>query len=111
VASKKFGDLDVHANIGYTIVGSPRGTKFDNTFNFALAAVYPICEEFDLVGELLGVTSSGGEGGGSSEAAGGESQIFLGGRWHARPNVVLGGGVGYDNNNAVLIRVGLSVKF
>src|SRR5258706_8770284 len=60
VASRKFGDLDLHVNIGYTVLGSPRGTSLDNTFNFALAAVYPVGDSVDLVGELLGVTSSGG---------------------------------------------------
>jgi hypothetical protein len=112
VASKKFGDLDLHANVGYTLLGSPRGTSLDNTFNFALAAVYPVSERFDLVGELLGVTSSGGgESATTPEAGGGEFSGFFGTRWHPRPNVVLAAGAGYDNNSAVLFRIGLSLKF
>jgi hypothetical protein len=117
IASKQIGDFDLHANIGYSFLGSPAGTSLDNIFNFAVAAVYHINETWDLAAEVLGNTSSGGGSENSNvtvttpEAAGGELSIFMGGRWHINPAAVLSTGVGYDNNSATLLRVGFSVKF
>lgn len=42
---------------------------------------------------------------------GGELTGMLGARYYVQPNFFLSLGVTYDNNNAILIRPGLTVKF
>jgi hypothetical protein len=112
--SKRFGKFDTHANIGYTIVGEPSGVELKNIFSFALAVEYNLNEKFDIVGEILGNTSSsavGAENPVAPEATGGTVSGLLGSRYYVRPNFFLSLGVGYDNNNAVLIRPGLTFQF
>ena len=42
IASKLFGRFDTHANVGYTIVGSPRGQALSNRVMGALATEFAI---------------------------------------------------------------------
>ncbi len=114
IASKRFGKFDTHANIGYTIIGKPAGVQLSNIFSFALAEEYHLNERFDIVGEILGNTSSSPEGSENAvapEAAGGELVGMLGVRYRIQPHLLLALGVSYDNNNAVLIRPGLTFGF
>ncbi len=114
IASKRFGKFDTHANIGYTIIGQPSGVQLNNIFNFALAEEFHLNEGFDIVGEILGNTSSspiGNENAVAPEAGGGEWVGMLGARYYAKPGLFLAMGVTGDNNGAVSIRSGLTYRF
>ncbi len=151
IASKSFGSRwDTHVNFGYAILGEPPGVKLDNIFTYAAAAEYHlISHRLDIVGELVGNTSSspttieapmpGGPGSGegpavrarpdrsdarpgirqaqasesgaSTEAAGEEIAGLVGARYYIRPNLFLSIGASYDNNRAILIRPGVTVRF
>lgn len=120
IASKRLGRLDVHANLGYTVVGRPAGTKLSNIVDYAIAEEYHVSPIFDVVAEVIGNTSSLGERGGENaspapgvpaEAAGSERSVMLGMRYKATPSLVLSMGVSYDNNHALLVRPGISWRF
>ena len=125
IASKRFVDVDVHANAGYTFVGEPKGLKLDNTFNFALAAEYRINDMYNIFAEALYTSSSIPEGGAEgsdgvvaagaatlpSEAASEETIGTLGARYRLTPDTELSGSWSYDNNSASLFRLGLQFKF
>jgi hypothetical protein len=118
-ASKRYGNFDTHANIGYTFVGKPAGTQLDNIINVAFAGEYFLNKKVDLVAEFLANTSSGaGEKSvlispnlSTPEAVAGERIGMIGFRYHFRPDVALAFGINYDNNHAVLIRSGVTFNF
>ena len=66
IASKRTGRFDSHANLGYNINGQPPGVKLVNTFSGALATEFHVSHTVGLFGEVLGTTSSAGEGGGDT---------------------------------------------
>jgi len=119
ILSKRHGRFDSHLNAGYTIVGSPAGTSLNNIFDYALATEFKLTPAVDLVGEIIGNTSSAGENGGDSssgpqviaEAAGGETSVLIGARYKPRPGISLGAGLSYDNNQALLLRTGITIRF
>ncbi|MEO5930979.1 MAG: transporter [Candidatus Kapaibacterium sp.] len=120
IASKRFGPVDMHANIGYSILGNPPGVQLSDVINGSLAAEYHVSPVIDIVGEVFASTASvpeTGENGTTSEslaapeAAGGEAFITIGGRYFFRPNFYFALGISYDNNNAVLFRPGLALEF
>jgi len=116
IASKKIGDFDLHANLGYSFLGQPPGGNLKDSFNFAFAAVWKVNDVFDLVAEVVGSVSSATEGDTANpvvpESAGQEGTVgLIGGRFYFRPTVVLSLGVGYDDNNATLTRFGLTLKY
>jgi hypothetical protein len=117
IASKRFGRLDVHANVAYTIVGKPAGVQLRNIASFALAGVYRAGPRVEVFGEVLGNTSatSGPEmaSGGSPvpEAAGGEIVATAGAGRHIGSALLVYLGVSYDNNNAVQLRPGFTLRF
>jgi hypothetical protein len=116
--SKRFGPLDTHAHVSYTVVGQPTGVLLGNIFGFGAAAVYPVSTRFDLFGEVLSNSAStpGGEGSGGAtltvapEAAGGELVETLGTAWHARPWLTLYVSGSRDNIGAVQIRSGFMLR-
>lgn len=74
IASRRFGNFDTHLNIGYAFLGSPAGVKLDNIITYGAAAEYDLTENWDLVAEVIGNTSSsprstGGAGGGGETSA------------------------------------------
>ncbi|MEO8035662.1 MAG: transporter, partial [Acidobacteriota bacterium] len=64
IASKRIGRLDLHANLGYTVVGQPAGTSLGNIVDYAIAEEFHVNPVWDVVGEVIGNTSSLGERGG-----------------------------------------------
>lgn len=113
IASRRFGRLDIHGNIGYTFLGKPAGVRLRNVFDFALAGVRSLSRQLDLYGELLGNTSAspeGSESGPTAEVAGGELVGSLGVRWEAQPQLALSLGVSYDNTGALLLRPGFTMR-
>ncbi len=134
IASKRFGNFDTHANIGYQVTGSPSGVDAKNVWNFAVAATYHINPRFDVYAEVLGHTSpigngelpdglipvvavdselNGGDGvsTGSAELSGSEIVGTIGAGWYIRPNTFLSLGVSYDNSSAVLIHPDLTIRW
>jgi hypothetical protein len=69
IASKRFGRFDTHANIGYTIVGSPAGLSLSNRIMGALATEFGLTPATLLYGEVLASTAAGG-GEGAAAAPG-----------------------------------------
>jgi hypothetical protein len=117
IASEKLGNFDVHANVGYSVLGSPSGTALKNIWNFAGAVVFHAGERFDVLSEVLWSTSplAAGEppeGSANPELSGGELVGMLGGRFYITPKI---GWVSlaatYDNNEAFLVRTALSWRF
>jgi hypothetical protein len=121
IASKLFGSVDVHANLGYTFPGSPPGVQLMNYYDYALAAEYHVNPKFDLVTEVVGNASSldqpegtqsgGGEPTVTPEAAGNEVVGMIGARYVPTRNVALALGITYDNNHAWLFRPGITWSF
>ncbi|HXL86636.1 MAG TPA: hypothetical protein VN927_05470 [Gemmatimonadaceae bacterium] len=60
IASKRIGRFDNHANVGYTIVGSPSGLSLSNRIMGALASEYELTPSTTLYGEVLASTAAGG---------------------------------------------------
>lgn len=122
IASKRFGRLDAHANVGYTVVGQPdAGAHLNNILFLAVAGDYRLAPKFDLVGEVFGNTSStsssqeapdgGTLNGPSPEAATGEVVGMLGARYHLLPDRTLFLAVTRDNARATLVRTGVTFSF
>jgi hypothetical protein len=113
IASKRFGPVDVHANLGYTIVGNYGGIHFGNVFDYALAAEYDVSPRLTLMTEVLGTVASGNESlaGPAQEAAAHGVTGLIGAEY--RPNSWLGlaFGVTYDNSHAWLARPAATIRF
>jgi hypothetical protein len=115
IASKRFGQFDLHGNVGYSFVGRPRGISVQNTLNLALGLEDHLTPRFDLVGEVLSTTAAAGADGGENspnapEIGGAEQVGMIGARLLVRPRLWLSAGVTYDNNQAVLFRPGITFE-
>ena len=118
IGSKRIGRIDAHANLGYTILGNSPGTNLNNIVSGALASEYFLSERVELYGEVLGNTSSSPEAGDSpsatnaviAEAAGGELVGTLGMGFRPAPSFLLSLGLSYDNNQAWLVRPGVTMR-
>ena len=119
IASKRLGRFDNHVNVGYTIVGVPRGSQLGNLVTFAAATEFALSPRTEVFAELLGNAAVGGEGGSEAagatsmvpEAAGGEFVTTVGmAQWITR-SVRLSFGVSHDNTRAWLFHPGLTVRF
>ncbi len=123
IGSKKFGVLDVHVNLGYTFMGQPDGQTVNDLFNYALGAEYEVSIQWELIGEIYGNTSSlsGNEtqsehpgianSAVAPESAGNEVVGTVGARYHYDKSTIFSFGVSYDNNDALLLRPGVTVVF
>ncbi len=117
IASKRIGDFDTHLNLGYTVVGQPGPIHLDNIFDFAVAEEWHVVPaRFDVVAEFLANTASApespenaGESVITPEAAGGEMSGMIGARYYFFANGFASLGVSYDNNQAILVRPGVTV--
>lgn len=113
IASRRFGWLDTHANVGYTVVGKPAGSMLKNIANFAIAGMLDLGLKNRLFVEVLGNTAAtaGAESSATPEAAGGEVVGTLGaGRYLGRQTLVTFG-LSYDSNGALLFRPGITFRF
>jgi hypothetical protein len=119
IASKRFGQFDTHANVGYTIVGSPRGLSLSNRIMGALASELSLTPSTILYGEVLASTAAGGGEGAAAapgapvvpEASG--DQIFgtIGIAHSFLPASRISLGLTRDNVGAVQIRPGITLWF
>jgi hypothetical protein len=117
IASKRLDRVDLHANLGYTVVGKPAGAHLSNVVNYALAEEFHASPKLDVVGEVIGNTSSTGdtvEGSNPTlpaEALNAETAVMVGVRYHVSPSLFFALGVSYDNNHALLVRPGITWRF
>jgi hypothetical protein len=59
IASKSFRSVDVHLNVGYTVVGDPAGISLRDTVSYSLGFDYTLpASPFRLLAEVSGQTSS-----------------------------------------------------
>jgi hypothetical protein len=120
IASKRFGRLDTHGDIGYTVVGRPSGAHLNNILNFALGWELGLGSSNELYGEFLANTAAskgadviGGPlppGTTSPEAPAGEVVASLGLARYVLPPLRFSMGVSVDNNGAVLFRPGFTFR-
>lgn len=118
IASKIFGRFDSHFNVGYTIVGSPKGQSLQNRLTGAVATEFAVTTGTLLYGEVLGSTSAGGgegDSGGTTspvpEASGDEIFGTLGVAHSFGRGTVFSLGVTRDNVGAMQIRPGVTLWF
>jgi hypothetical protein len=117
IASKRLGKIDTHLNVAYTIVGRQDNVQLNNIVSFAVAGVYRAgpTARLQLFGEVLGNTAAvpGSESSttGAPEVAGGELVGTLGAGRDIGAGLLFYVAVSYDNNNAVLLRPGITWKF
>jgi hypothetical protein len=107
IASKQFGSIDVHANVGYSFVGKPRNVLVQNTLNVALAVTRRWSPRVDLLAEVLSTTAAGAGGPESfsaPEIAGAEQVGMIGFRYAMSARRFFSLGATYDNTNALLLR-------
>lgn len=126
IMSKRFGMVDTHYNVSYTVIGAPSGAEVNNIYGAAFAAVGRVSERVQIFGEVYGNTSAtagseradsgggvpGGEGTGmNTELTGSEIVASFGAAGVVASNVSLYGSVGYDNQHAAQARFGFTVSF
>lgn len=118
IASKMFGRFDSHLNLGYTVVGSPRGQSLQNRVTGAIATEITVTSRTVLYGEVLGSTSTGGgegDSGGTTspvpEASGDEIFGTLGVARSFGQRALFSLGVTRDNVGAMQVRPGVTLWF
>lgn len=114
ILSKRIGNFDLHANVGYTFVGQPSGLKLNDIFDLSLAAEYEVGPHLSLVTEILANTSAGGSEAATSfsqEVASSNVTGLLGAIFRPAPYLEYSFGVTYDSDNATLLRLGAGLKF
>lgn len=118
IASKILGRFDSHLNIGFTVVGSPKGQSLQNRVSGALATELAVTSTTVLYGEVLGSTSAGGGEGDSPgstnpvpEASGDEMLGTLGVAHSFAHGALFSFGVTRDNVGATQIRPGVTIWF
>ncbi len=112
IVSRRFGALDLHANLGYTFLGKPDSVTVHNLINFAVGGIVPIGQSSEFFAEVLGntVAAGGPENSTAPEIAGGELSGTIGlGRQLSR-NVFVSLGATYDNTHAVMLRPGFTLR-
>lgn len=112
IASRRFGALDLHTNLGYTFLGKPAGITVHNLINFALGGTVPIGQNGLFFAEVLGntVAAGGPENSTAPEIAGGELSGTVGAGRQLNRNLFVSLGVTYDNTHAVMLRPGFTLR-
>jgi hypothetical protein len=114
IASKRFGRVDVHTNLGYTVVGRPAGLALDNILHGAVAAVFYVTPHTHLFTEVLASTSAAPNGVPESptapEVAAGEIVGTIGVAHQVFGGLLLAVSVSDDNRGAVLFRPGFALR-
>jgi hypothetical protein len=113
ILSKRFGNLDVHLNGSYSVVGKPPSVpSVDNVFGFGALARYYVGNA-DIYAEVLGHTAAIPEVegmDGATELGGGELFGTLGAGYWVKPWMQVYFCVSYDNNQAALFHPGLTLR-
>lgn len=114
IGSKLIGPVDVHVNLGYTVIGQPMGVTANNIFSFAVAGVLPLDEHHEAFAECYGNTAASpdGESGDAGgvvlvpELAAGEVVGSGGVAWKPTQHIEFSLGASYDTNKAFQLRTG-----
>jgi hypothetical protein len=121
--SRKLSQWELHGNLGYTVVGKPDGLQASNLFDYAVAVEYHASDSLDWVAELTGHTSAAGDGADgvltvaptenplAPELAASETIGMLGARYSWRSDAAFTFAVTYDNNHAMSLRPGISIRW
>jgi hypothetical protein len=121
--SRRINQWDWHANAGYTIIGKPAGLPVSDVLDYAVAGEYHSSPTLDWVAEITGHTSATGEAADGTvvnigaenplapELTGSETIGMVGARYAWRKGAALTLGITYDNNNALSIRPGFSIRW
>jgi hypothetical protein len=111
IASKRFGRLDAHVNVGYSILGRPAGALVQNIVSGAIAGEYTLAGRSEFFAEVLANTSgtpAGPESVTTPEVAGGAVEASVGFGRHLTPSLFGSFSVSVDDNGAVLFRPGVT---
>ena len=121
IASKRYGRWDTHLNLGYTVVGRPAGTHVNNVQSFGVAEEFHASDRFEIVGEVFGSSAALNEG--TDQAAAGTESLLtpeiggaelvggIGARYRPARPFTYSMGVTYDNNSAILVHPGVTLKW
>lgn len=112
IASRRFGALDLHANLGYAVLGKPAGISVSNLVDFALGGTVPVGTRAIVFAEILGNTATAGgpENSAAPEIAGGELSGTIGFGREVSRNLFLSLAATYDNTHAVMLRPGFTLR-
>ena len=112
IASRRLGAVDLHANLGYTILGKPAGISVSNLIDFALGATVPAGPRAIAFAEVLGNTSAAGgpENSTAPEIAGGELSGTIGYGREVSRTLFVSLAATYDNTHAVMLRPGFTLR-
>jgi hypothetical protein len=118
ISSKRLGRFDLHANVGYTLVGSPKGQTLSNRVMGALASEFTLTPSTNLYGEVLASTAAGGGEGTATlpgvpaapEVSGDEILTTLGVA-HNFGGARYSFGITRDNVGAIQVRPGITLWF
>jgi len=118
ISSKRLGRFDLHTNVGYTVVGSPKGQSLSNRISGAIASEFTLTPSTNLYGEVLGSTAAGGGEGlpalpgapAAPEVSGDQFQATLGVA-HAFRGARYSFGITRDNFGAIQMRPGFTLLF
>jgi hypothetical protein len=114
IASKRSGNFDFHANIGYTLVTSPKGEGLPNRLDYSVAAEHEVNPKFTLVSEVLGNSPLGGRKPTATIAGEAEGTIvtgLIGGIYKVSPKMDFALAATYDSGSVLLIRTAFTFKF
>ena len=116
IASKKFGKLDMHINLGYTFIGEPTEMQLRNIIGASLAGQFEISEKVELAAEFLANTSSflkeTDDGRRiNPQVIPGEVAVFTGMGYNLKENLELAAAIGYNNRKAFIFHTGLNFSF
>ena len=119
IVSKTTGHFFTSINLSYTFIGKPANVVASNLFNYAIGTVFTASAKSILFAELYGNTAAvdvaetvtTNQDNKTPEISGGEMVGSIGYGYYLNKNVLLSFGVNYDNNNAILLRPGLTWKF
>ena len=121
--SRRHGQWDWHANLGYTVLGKPSDLQLNNIFDYAVAVEYRASPQMEWVAEIIGNTAAAKDAGDAAaptmpdenslnpEIAGSETVAMIGGRYSWRPGSAFTLGLTYDNNNAFSFRPGIVMRW
>jgi hypothetical protein len=112
IVSRRFGSLDLHANLGYSFLGKPDSITVHNLINFAVGGEVPIGQRGLFFAEVLGntVAAGGPENSIAPELAGKELSGTIGLGRHLNGNLFVSLSATYDNTHAVMLRPGFTLR-
>jgi len=110
-ATKRIGDLTLHANIGYTFVGNDFDPNFTNYILYGVAGEYSFKEKINLMAEIYGESNSHFHIGAFKQH---DLQTLLGLTYQLTEKIILDSGIKIgllENSPDLGLTLGLSINF